>query len=370
MVQINFARKEINCKLVFYGPGLSGKTTNLEKVHERTPDANKGELTSISTDGDRTLFFDFMPLDLGEIAGMKTKFHLYTVPGQVYYNSTRKLVLLGADGVLFVADSSRAKLDENKESLQNLRENLIEMGKDFTKFPVVLQWNKRDVEDAMPIEELEKELNPLGFPSFAAIAYKGEGVFQTLKALSALVLKNINSHESAPRASAPAQEPSRAGSSGPATASLAIERNEVKVAHPVGAGGAPPVSRSPMEEVMPVAARASGPPTSSGPKTGFQQPATQSFGGAAAPPQHAPETTATAVRGDKASHKRDEVMSDQMRRRAEAAQRESGETLHREVKVVGAPGGRSKASSGSNTGVIIGVVVVVAALAAAWYFFA
>lgn len=193
MVQINFARKEINCKLVYYGPGLSGKTTNLEMVHERTPEVNKGELTSISTDGDRTLFFDFMPLDLGEIAGMKTKFHLYTVPGQVYYNSTRKLVLLGADGVIFVADSSRAKLDENIESLENLRENLAEMGKDLGKFPLVIQWNKRDAEDAMPVEELEEKVNRFGAPTFEGIAYKGEGVFQTLKALSAKVLESINS---------------------------------------------------------------------------------------------------------------------------------------------------------------------------------
>src|SRR5215207_9045824 len=183
MVQINFARKEINCKLVYYGPGMSGKTTNLEMVHKRTPEAHKGELTSISTDGDRTLFFDFMPLDLGEIAGMKTKFHLYTVPGQVYYNSTRKLVLNGADGVIFVADSSAAKMAENRESLENLRENLDEMGKDFSKFPIVIQWNKRDVADSLPVEVLERELNTIGCPTFEGIAYKGDGVFQTLKAL-------------------------------------------------------------------------------------------------------------------------------------------------------------------------------------------
>ena len=203
MVQINFARKEINCKLVYYGPGLSGKTTNLEQVHERTPEQSKGELTSISTDGDRTLFFDFMPLDLGEIAGMKTKFHLYTVPGQVYYNSTRKLVLLGADGVIFIADSAPDKIEENRESLENLAENLLEAGKDLSKFPLVIQWNKRDVEGALPVEELEKELNCYGAPTFEAIAAKGDGVYQTLKSLSALVLKSINSTKSSLGRSAP-----------------------------------------------------------------------------------------------------------------------------------------------------------------------
>ncbi len=206
MVQINFARKEINCKLVYYGPGLSGKTTNLEMVHQRTPEQNKGELTSISTDGDRTLFFDFMPLDLGEIAGMKTKFHLYTVPGQVYYNSTRKLVLLGADGIIFVADSSRAKLAENLESLDNLRENLAEMGKDLSKFPLVLQWNKRDVADAMPVTELNERLNAFEAPSFEAVASRGEGVIQTLKELSARVLARISSTEQAGLAAPPVEE--------------------------------------------------------------------------------------------------------------------------------------------------------------------
>ncbi len=195
MVQINFARKEINCKVVYYGPGLSGKTTNLEVVHQKTPETNKGDLTSISTDGDRTLFFDFMPLDLGMIAGMKTKFHLYTVPGQVYYNSTRKLVLLGADGILFIADSSPGRLDDNFQSLENLRENMAEMGRDLNKIPLVIQYNKRDVPNAIPVAELEAKLNPNGLPFMEASAKTGEGVFQTLKAISALVLEDINSNE-------------------------------------------------------------------------------------------------------------------------------------------------------------------------------
>jgi len=195
MVQINFARKEINCKIVYYGPGLSGKTTNLEMVHEKAPTGSKGELTSISTDGDRTLFFDFMPLDLGSIAGMQTKFHIYTVPGQVYYNSTRKLVLLGADGLIFVADSSPEGMEANKQSLENLKENLAEMGKDIAKMPLVMQYNKRDMENPMSLERMESELNIYKAPSLEAVASKGEGVIHTLKTISSLVLESINANE-------------------------------------------------------------------------------------------------------------------------------------------------------------------------------
>jgi len=191
-VQINFALREVNCKIVFYGPGMSGKTTNLEIVHKKAPEQNKGELTSIATEGDRTLFFDFMPLDLGNVAGMRTKFQLYTVPGQVYYNSTRKLVLQGADGIIFVADSSRSKLKENLESWNNLEENLREYGKSLKDVPIVIQWNKRDLPDAMEKPELEEKLNPLKVPTFEAVAITGEGVFPTLKALSAMVLESLN----------------------------------------------------------------------------------------------------------------------------------------------------------------------------------
>ena len=191
MVQINFALKEVNCKVVFYGPGMSGKTTNLEIVHQKAPEENKGELTSISTDGDRTLFFDFMPLDLGNVAGMRTKFQLYTVPGQVYYNSTRKLVLQGVDGIIFVADSDPDKMDENIESYANLIENLEEYGKDIRELPHVLQYNKRDLPNAMPVAEMDKRLNKFGVPTFEAVAYTGEGVFPTLKTLAAMVLESI-----------------------------------------------------------------------------------------------------------------------------------------------------------------------------------
>ena len=192
MVQINFALKEVNCKIVYYGPGMSGKTTNLEIVHRKAPTANKGDLTSIATEGDRTLFFDFMPLDLGNIAGMRTKFQLYTVPGQVYYNSTRKLVLQGVDGIIFVADSQADKMDENLESLENLRNNLQEYGKALDHIPMVIQYNKRDMPTAMSLADLEAQLNPQGHPHYEAIATTGEGVFPTLKALSALVLENLS----------------------------------------------------------------------------------------------------------------------------------------------------------------------------------
>src|SRR5262245_11770160 len=195
MVQINFARKEINCKIVYYGPGLSGKTTSLEVVHQRTPQGHKGELTSISTDGDRTLFFDFMPLDLGTIAGMKVKFHLYTVPGQVYYNSTRKLVLLGADGIIFVADSTTGRMEDNQQSMDNLRENLTEMGRDLNKIPLVIQYNKRDVPNPLALADLEAKLNPNKVPTFETSAKTGDGIFQALKAISALVLEDINSSD-------------------------------------------------------------------------------------------------------------------------------------------------------------------------------
>lgn len=223
MVQINFALREVNCKIVYYGPGLSGKTTNIEVVHLKAPASNKGDLTSIATEGDRTLFFDYMPLDLGNIAGMRTKFQLYTVPGQVYYNSTRKLVLQGVDGIIFVADSQADKLEENLESLENLRNNLIEAGKDIEQLPMLIQYNKRDLPGALDVESLDKHLNPRGLPTFEAVANTGEGVFPTLKALSSLVLENLSKQRSAAssrpiaKAVAPvAAEPAAVGAAAPA----------------------------------------------------------------------------------------------------------------------------------------------------------
>src|SRR5262245_9793828 len=173
MVQINFARREVNCKIVFYGPGLSGKTTNLEIIHKKVPDNARGNLTSIATEQDRTLFFDFMPLDIGTVAGMRTKLFLYTVPGQVYYDSTRKLVLQGADGICFVADSDPNRMQDNLDSVRNLDLNLKEYGLDLRKVPFVMQFNKRDLPGAMSVAELNAKLNPYGAVTVEAVAVKG-----------------------------------------------------------------------------------------------------------------------------------------------------------------------------------------------------
>lgn len=186
---INYASREINCKIVFYGPGLCGKTTNLQHVYGKTnPDA-KGKMISLATETERTLFFDFLPLSLGEIRGFQTRFHLYTVPGQVFYDASRKLILKGVDGVVFVADSQVERMEANIESLDNLQTNLKEQGFDLDKIPFVIQYNKRDLPNAAPVEELKKLLNPNGTATdLEACAATGEGVFETLKAISKLVL--------------------------------------------------------------------------------------------------------------------------------------------------------------------------------------
>ena len=191
MGQINFDQESVTVKIVYYGPGMSGKTTNLEVVHQRAPHESRGELTRISTDGDQTLFFDYMPLDLGTVAGRRTHFQIYTVPGQVYYNSARKLVLQGVDGVIFVADSSASMMQENLESLRDLGENLAEYGRDLQRMPMVMQYNKRDMPDALQIADLDRALNTAGWPSCEAVANTGQGVFATLKALAALVLDSL-----------------------------------------------------------------------------------------------------------------------------------------------------------------------------------
>ena len=188
---INYQTKEINCKIVYYGPGLGGKTTNIQYVYEKTASKKKGEIVSLNTDNERTLFFDFLPLDLGEIRGFKTRLHLYTVPGQVFYEASRKLILRGVDGLVFVADSQIEKFDANIQSLQSLEENLKEQGYDIKKMPTVLQLNKRDLPNISPEEELLKTLNYNDFPVFNASAVNGEGVFDTLKMISKLVLMNI-----------------------------------------------------------------------------------------------------------------------------------------------------------------------------------
>jgi hypothetical protein len=186
---INFAAREINCKLVYYGAGLGGKTTNLQVIFDNAP--NKGKMISLATESDRTLFFDFLPLDLGTVRGFKTRFHLYTVPGQVFYDASRKLILRGVDGVVFVADSQEERMDANLEALDNLADNLKEHGYDFTKVPYVLQMNKRDLPSALPMDVLTKELVRRGEPVFEAIAYKNVGVFETLKEVARLVLGEL-----------------------------------------------------------------------------------------------------------------------------------------------------------------------------------
>jgi signal recognition particle receptor subunit beta len=192
MSMINYASREINCKLVYYGPGLGGKTTNLEYIYGRINPDTRGKLISLATEQERTLFFDFLPVDLGSIRGFKTRFHLYTVPGQVYYNASRRLILKGVDGLVFVADSQAERMDANIAALENLYDNLAEYGYDSQQVPIVLQWNKRDVPNAVPVEELRAHLNPMGLPEFPAVAISGKGVFDTLKAVSKLVLKSLN----------------------------------------------------------------------------------------------------------------------------------------------------------------------------------
>jgi len=186
---INFAAREINCKLVYYGAGLGGKTTNLQYIFDNAP--NKGKMISLATESDRTLFFDFLPLDLGTVRGFKTRFHLYTVPGQVFYDASRKLILRGVDGVVFVADSQEERLDANIEAIENLQENLKDHGYDFDKVPYVLQFNKRDLPNALPIEELKAQLLRKGETTFEAVAYRGTGVFETLKEAARQVLEEL-----------------------------------------------------------------------------------------------------------------------------------------------------------------------------------
>ena len=223
MSLINYASREVNCKLVYYGPGLGGKTTNLEYIYEKVAPASKGKMISLATETERTLFFDFLPVDLGTIRGFKTRFHLYTVPGQVYYNASRKLILKGVDGVVFVADSQLERMEANLESMQNLYDNMAQHGLELTRIPFVIQYNKRDLPNAAPLPQLQEAMNP-GWPvedparqrvvpdpsrpgellvreidgvwiervpHFEAVSLRGEGVFDTLRAISKLVLKTL-----------------------------------------------------------------------------------------------------------------------------------------------------------------------------------
>ncbi|MCI0369798.1 MAG: GTPase domain-containing protein [candidate division NC10 bacterium] len=192
---INYSGREINCKLVYYGPGLCGKTTNLQHIYKRVDPSAKGKLISLATETERTLFFDFMPLHLGEIRGFKVRLHLYTVPGQVFYDASRKLILKGSDGIIFVADSQLERMESNIESLQNLEQNLGEQGLVLEKMPFVLQYNKRDLQNVVSVEDLQRALNPRNVPWFEAVAPTGVGVFETLKAIAKLVLQELKKKE-------------------------------------------------------------------------------------------------------------------------------------------------------------------------------
>lgn len=207
MVFFNHATRQMTAKIVYYGPGLCGKTTNLNAIYAKTSQKARGEMVSLNTETDRTLFFDLLPMDVGMVGGFKTKLQLYTVPGQVFYNSTRKLVLKGVDGIVFVADSQVPMFDANRESLQNLEENLRELGMDIGGIPMVFQWNKRDLKNVVPVEEMERVLNPKALTSFQSIAQDGTGVFETLRGVTRIALTHIKAHhlgeQPEPRAEAP-----------------------------------------------------------------------------------------------------------------------------------------------------------------------
>ena len=270
MSSINFATREISCKVVYYGPGLSGKTTNLQVIHQKMPQDKRTDMVSLATEGDRTLFFDFLPLNLGDIKGFKTRFQLYTVPGQVYYNSTRKLVLRGVDGIVFVADSQRSRQAENLESLQNLRQNLQDYGMDLDDMPFVLQYNKRDMDNVFTLDELNAELNPRNVPFFPATAHNGKGVVTTLKTIAMLVIEKFNVKQGFLR-----QAAANVGNTGVHDVSLTKEGVSVKASQPAA-------------PAQPAAA----PAAPAQPASPFRMP---SF--AAKPPSSAPAQPSTAGAG-------------------------------------------------------------------------
>ena len=191
MSMINYASREINCKIVYYGTGLGGKTTNLEYIYSRVSPDMKGKMISLATETERTLFFDFLPIDLGEVRGFKTRFHLYTVPGQVYYNASRRLILKGVDGLVFVGDSQANRAEANIESMHNLYENLETYGYDLETIPFAIQYNKRDMPNVLSPEELRAQINPMGVPDFEGVAIEGKGVFETLSCVSKMVIKSL-----------------------------------------------------------------------------------------------------------------------------------------------------------------------------------
>ena len=236
MASINYAAREISVKIVYYGPGLSGKTTNLQVIHKKVPPEYKSDMVSLATETDRTLFFDFLPLDLGTIKGFSTKFQLYTVPGQVYYNATRKLVLRGVDGIIFVADSAPDKIQEGLESFQNLEDNLAEYGYQRENIPIVIQYNKRDLPNALPLDKLDKIINKYHSPYNEAIANKGKGVFESLKIMGKCVIDNLNTKYSTT---------SRGSDYGAPAAARATAAAAARATTPVPVRPPPPLSAAP-----------------------------------------------------------------------------------------------------------------------------
>ncbi|KAA3630777.1 MAG: GTPase [Calditrichaeota bacterium] len=253
MVSINYSSREVCCKIVYYGPGLSGKTTNLLYVHSKVPSDTRGKMISLATEADRTLYFDFLPINIGTINGLAAKFQLYTVPGQVYYNATRKLVLRGVDGVVFVADSQPDKMDENIESLSNLEENLEEYGYDLNELPFVIQYNKCDLPGVLSPEEMNPRLNPSNRPSYVASATVGNGVFDTLKGIIKLVLDKAKNTAASPQRQTtvvteqPPEEPVQRQSSVPDTQPVA-QASEAEEEHQSTGQTATAVEDAPAEE--------------------------------------------------------------------------------------------------------------------------
>jgi mutual gliding-motility protein MglA len=292
MALFNHATKEVTAKLVYYGPGLCGKTTNLQWIHEQVPIRNKGKLVSLATEADRTLFFDFLPVELGTIRGMKTRVQIYTVPGQVFYESTRKMVLKGADAIVFVADSQQAMLDANKESLESLRRNLEENGID-PGIPMVIQYNKRDLQTALPVDVLNAQLNPRHVPYFEAIAFKGTGVEDTLKGISKLLFASLASFYAAADTPLPTVRMKASDvAAGTATAPPPSVRAQAPATEPrPKAPAAPPAPTAPAP--APVAARAPLPPVASP----APAPAPQAAAPAPAPPPKPVDPDATPPSG-------------------------------------------------------------------------
>ncbi|MBP9146175.1 MAG: GTPase domain-containing protein [Thermoanaerobaculia bacterium] len=265
MVFFNYSTMQMAAKVVYYGPGLCGKTTNLQFIYGHTSQDSRGEMVSLETETDRTLFFDLLPIDVGSIAGFNTRIQLYTVPGQVFYNTTRKLVLKGVDGVVFVADSQRPMLQANLESLKNLQINLEEMNLTVDTMPIVLQYNKRDLPDVCTIEEMEQALNPHGWPSFGASAVTGQGVFETLKGISKLTLLNLKKRLSKPGpetssqgriVAVPAPAPARPAALSPASTGAAAPSSPPPGSAPVAR---PPVTLEPATQPLPVTRPAAAP---------------------------------------------------------------------------------------------------------------